>query len=86
MDWTYLRLWDGDTTEHNIYFQELITEKWDYYHYKLIVTSTNVQLWINDTLIEKEVNISDDTAFSFVSLKSNYPTVVDYKNFTVYKI
>ena len=63
-----LRVWDGNTSPYTVYFDYPINKIG---HYKLIVNEDVIQLWINNTLIEKQIEVTGDTSVSFVSIKTS---------------
>jgi len=63
-----LRVWDGNTSPYTVYFDYPINKIG---HYKLIVNENVIQLWINNTLIEKQIEVTGDTSVSFVSIKTS---------------
>ena len=67
-DNVHLRVWDGNTSPYTIYFDYPINKIG---HYKLIVNEDVIQLWINNTLIEEQIEVTDDTSVSFVSIKTS---------------
>ena len=64
----HLRVWGGNTSPFTVYFDYSLNKKG---HYNLIVNEDVIQLWIDNTLIEKQIEVNGDTSVSFVSMKRN---------------
>lgn len=80
----YLRVWDGDYASYTKYYDYLIDKK---AHYHLIVKEDVIQLWIDDTLIEKVIRVDGNTSVGFVNMKSDTDDCkrLEFANLIVYK-
>lgn len=82
-DNVYLRVWDGNTSPYTVYFNYPLNKIG---HYNLIVNEDVIQLWINNTLIEEQIEVTGDTSVSFVSIKRNTADCMslDFANLVIY--
>ena len=82
-DNVHLRVWDGNTSPYTVYFDYPINKIG---HYNLIVKEDVIQLWINNTLIEEQIEVTDDTSVSFVSIKTSTAECkyLDFANLIIY--
>lgn len=82
-EYVYLRVWDGNTSPYTVYFNYPLNKIG---HYNLIVNENVIQLWIDNTLIEEQIEVTDDTSVSFVSIKRNTADcmILDFANLIIY--
>lgn len=82
-EYVYLRVWDGNTSPFTVYFNHPLNKKG---HYNLIVKENVIQLWIDNTLIENQIEVTDDTSISFVSKKTDTSDckALEFANLIIY--
>ena len=80
----HLRVWDGNTSPYTVYFDYPINKIG---HYKLIVNEKVIQLWIDNTLIKKQIMVTGDTSVSFISMKTDTADckILEFANLIIYK-